>query len=155
MKAQFEAMGLAVIVILISLGMVFLLLFSSDEKSQAPQQYEEQQTAQSVIDAMLQTNIEDCDLNVAEIIEDAMIRNRNPCGDSYQVLDNAAGIMLNDTLEKRGVYYNFTVQEEGNDIFYSKGNCDAVRSDHFAPGVQTLSLYPTTKVAKVTLTLCR
>lgn len=158
MRAQFEAMGLAFIVILVSLGMFLLILFSFNDQGDAPLRYEHQQLAQNMVDALLKTTLEGCTSDYAAVIEDEMLYQQDICGEeSLTVMRGAAATVLGATLEKRDMPYNFTIREQGanaGDNVLSMGTCDTATSDTFAPGRQLLRLYPSPATVEVILWLC-
>jgi hypothetical protein len=161
MKAQFEAMGLAVIVVLVSVGMLLVVYFSFDSTESLSQRYENEQLSQNVIEAMLKTSIKDCSLTVADTIEDIGIYNRNPCGDSKERLKEAADTILNETLDARGRSYYFVVREaDANNlptetVYYTGGNCDVSSASTDGAGHQPLRLYPSPKTVIVALWICK
>lgn len=158
MRAQFEAMGLAVIVVLVSLGMFLLILFSFNDQGDAPLRYEHQQLAQNMVDALLKTTIEDCTADYAAVIEDEMLYQQDICSeDSLTVMATAASVVLGATLEERNMPYNFTIREQGAEAganVLTMGECNTAVADTFAPGRQLLRLYPSPATVEVILWLC-
>jgi len=157
MKAQFEAMGLAVIVVLVSLGMIFLLYFSFDEDADVVERYGNEQLAQNVVNAMLDTNAAECDLDVADLLEDVTVWKRNPCGDSLQKIQEARNAVLEATLGRRNIAYNFTVlRHDGSvvEVLDEKITCSFLQNQRDTPGRRTLTFYPAPQKATVILSIC-
>jgi hypothetical protein len=157
LKGQFEAMGLAVIVLLVSLGMIFLLYFSFDDDSDVVERYGNEQTAQNVVNAMLDTTAENCQLDIADLIEDSVVWQRNPCGDSLMKVREARTRILDETLTRRDINYNFTIlRQDGTSATYidSVSTCNARQTQNDAPGRRTLTFYPAPQKAIVILYIC-
>jgi hypothetical protein len=155
MKGQFESMGLAIIVLLVTMGIVLFVVFGNDKPLDAAERYEKEQLAQNTVDAMLSTHVgtQDCSLDFTDLIEDVALRGRNPCGNSLELMDDMATTILTKTLEERGEPYQFTVME-GDTMLYNKSTCDASTTENNKPGMQPIPLYPTGRVVEVTLWIC-
>ena len=151
--AQFEAMGLAVIVVLIALGMFLLLFFSTSERADFGQRYNREQLSQNVVDSMLKTQVEGCKNTVRDLIEDIVVHNRDICGASSQEhLENASRAILDATLTQRGYLFEFVITGQSSTI-YRYGNCDHNQEDTDAPGKQNLTFFPSGS-ANVNLWMC-
>ncbi len=162
MKGQFEAMGLAIIVVLISLGMFFMLFFSLREESDFSDRYNREQASQNFVDAFIKTNAnERCGATMQQLILDAAVMKRDPCGlDSKDILTDASLYMLNATFDSEGIPYDFSITVSGEDeplvehktcISRASGN---QASENDKPGIQDIPLLPTSKTATLTLVLC-
>jgi len=153
MKAQFEAMGLAIVVVLISLGMFFLLFFSLGKPADFGDRYNREQLSQNVVDSMLKTQVEGCTSTIRDLIEDIVVLNRDVCGPtSKDKLDLAAQKILNATLTDRGYVFEFTITSSQQEI-YHYGNCNHTMEDTDAPGKQNLTFFPSGS-ANVNLWMC-
>jgi hypothetical protein len=160
-KAQFEAMGLAVIIVLISLGMFFMLFFSLRPSTDFPARYDREQASQNFVDAFIKTNAnERCAASMEDLLLDATTLHRDPCGpNSKEILTEASKYMLEQTFADQ-VPYDFSVVVSGEDtplihhstcISRARGN-QAGQNDK--PGIQDIPLLPTSRVATITLVLC-
>lgn len=158
MKAQFEAMGLAVIVLLVSLGMLFLLYFSFDDDTDVTERYNREQQSQNIINALLDTSVQDCRLDYADLIEDAVVWEQHPCGNSTQKLKEVADTILAETLTRRATQYDFSiVKQHGTsepEVIYRNSTCTFRQTERDTAGVRTLTFYPAPQKAVVTLSIC-
>jgi hypothetical protein len=158
MKAQFEAMGLAVIVVLISMGMLFMLFFSFDKETDVTERFGREQTAQNVVNALLDTSVEGCPLDFNGLIEDAVVWQRNPCGDSKEKIEEVANAILTPTLKDRSIPYEFTITQQSqntiSNVIDPISTCTPLLRQRDKPGRRMLSFYPSPQKATVTLSLC-
>ncbi len=159
-RAQFEAMGLAIIVVLISLGLLVVLLFSVREETDAPERYRDQQLAQNIVDALLATSVKDCPIDIADLIEDVVTTNRNPCNvPSEELLKSIVGTILSETLEKQDYHYAFLIREDvdgATPILEIKKSCEPglPEQETEEPGNQPITVYPTVQTYMILLYLC-
>lgn len=149
-------MGLAVIVVLISLGMFFMLFFSLKGNTDFPARYDREQTTQNFVDAFIKTNVENCGATIDDIILD-MINRQNPCRSARtpeEILGNASKYMLEHTFADAVPYeFSITVSGEADPrVFFS--TCPATATLRDKPGIQDIPLLPTTRVATVQLVWC-
>ena len=111
-RAQMEIMGLAIIVILIILGMMFVIQFvvfkQSDETKKT---FTQSQVASNLLNTMLRTSLPDCsDTELKQILRDCALhyedeRNRIVCSDSLdscEFANKTIQYMLNSTLVEWG-----------------------------------------------------
>src|SRR4051812_34432157 len=99
MKAQFEAMGLAVIVVLLVIGVGLFLYFSLDTGSDVTQRYKQDQTSQNMVNALLETSIPDCSLNFEGLVRDTLVYQRNSCGSSNDTMTAVLDNIFSKTLD--------------------------------------------------------
>lgn len=152
-------MGLAVVVILVSLGMFFLLFFTMKDQTDFVTRFNNEQIAQNTVDALLKTNVLGCStsgMTMSDIIEDVVVRKQDPCfKTSNETLYEVTGIVLEKTLAERGWDYEFIINDV-NGIIYENKTCNHqninVQTDR--PGVQTLRYFPSMVEVNVTLWIC-
>ena len=120
-KSQMELMGIAIVVLIVSMIMVFVINYAAHRKPEShKQEYTESELVTNVVKTLLYTTAPDCyGLTFSELIQNC-IENYNfhdqriTCEDiylrdsCYYVVDHTADI-LNSTLEKWQVDYEFRV----------------------------------------------
>ena len=135
-KAQMEIMGLVIIVILISMGVLFALRFSlSDQKSNLREQVVESELAAHILNAMLSTTTNCTNKNlitIAELYQDCALSNRVRCDsgrDACEEAQNVTKLILDKTLEIWGKSYRFKIDGAVSDTaktelnITNKGGC--------------------------------
>ncbi len=157
-KGQFEAMGLAMIVVLVSLGMFLMLFFTlNDKKGDFVGRFDSEQLGQNTIDALLKTNIADpacAASDVADIIEDVVVLQRNPCSrPSDEILKEIVETILAETLTNDDIPYAFTITAD-NTLILKSGACDVSQYQIDRPGEQTLTLFPSLTKVRIELSIC-
>jgi len=140
-KAQMEIMGLAVIVILLSLGLLFVLRFMVlNEPSDLRQSYTRTQLASNLLNTILKTST-DCRGNtINELIHDcAVYPTPQQCTadkTSCYMANESIKIILNETLTKMGNRsFNF-VTSLNNDIIIDpiqNGDCSGEKDTEIQP----------------------
>lgn len=116
-KSQMEIMGLAIIVILITLGILFVVQFVVlKEPSDIKKTFTRSQMAANMLNSILKTNSKDCyDATISQLLKD--------CADYYQ---NPSGLTVCDNTMNSCEYVNSTTkyiftqtfEEWGNQTFY-------------------------------------
>jgi len=157
-KAQFEAMGLAVVVVLISLGMFILLFFSLRSPTDFVNRYYYEELGQNTIEAVLISNVEPptgtCQSTFSDLIQDVAVRHTDSCGaPSAELLQAGLDKVLTATLEQKGLRYKFTIVDADNTKYYERGACDITKEQHDTPGMESLPFFPVT-IVNVTLYVC-
>jgi hypothetical protein len=122
-KAQLEIMGLAIVVLLISLAMLFVLSFMvTREPEQAKQTFTSNQMATNAVSALMLTTSTCNDLTVTELIQDCgdVVSSFDCDGDSFadscdEVLDIAEQV-FRDTLSVWQKDYMFTVNRGPDEL---------------------------------------
>ena len=113
-RSQLEIMGLVIVVILISLGLLFVLQFAVLRGGEpAKKTFTQEQIAANTVNALLITTTECQGLDVTELIQDcASFRDvrcegQNAC----EFVDAAIEQVLADTLQKWGKKYNLSIYD--------------------------------------------
>ncbi|MFH2027594.1 MAG: hypothetical protein ABIJ08_00510 [Nanoarchaeota archaeon] len=117
-KAQMEMLGLALIVILISVGMLFVIKFAIlDQVPDHKQQYTESELASNFISTLLQTTNPGCrGLRYTELLQD--VAEKSPFGpymmcvpgyDTKTYLITNITAILNRTFDSRKITYNLSL----------------------------------------------
>ena len=134
-NAQMEIMGLAIIVILISLGLLFLIQFSlSKEPSHLKKTFTQTQLAANLLSSMLRTTSQDCFGNsISELLKDCTENFNAPttqlrCENnlkSCDYLQDTFKPLLDQTLGDWGNQsYQFEAKIPGQSILkFSSGKC--------------------------------
>lgn len=122
-KAQMEIMGLAIIIILLMLGMIFLVKFMVlDEKRSIKADFSRKQVAQNFLNAMLITNVDVCnDATVSQIITECYEGGSNiQCGANGGACDYLRNSLKSDffteTLDKWHLAYRFYIDLDKNPV---------------------------------------
>ncbi|HSU73222.1 MAG TPA: hypothetical protein VLJ21_05235 [Candidatus Binatia bacterium] len=123
-----EILGLAIIVVLIMLGVLFAILFVlRAPASQTERQFKESQLASSMVTAMLGTTSACRDATVTELLQDCAIFSRIDCGGrtSCETVHDAFEQMLTGTLGawKRSYTFSVTGTDKVKDIHFESGDC--------------------------------
>ena len=108
-KAQMEIMGLAIVVVLLVLGMLFMVkfvLFKPTESYRS--EYTTTQLAANMINAILNTNTKCNDISISELLQDAAkdVPRISDCPDPYtsgDYVEEAVIELLNNTLGENGL----------------------------------------------------
>ncbi len=151
-KAQMEVFGLAIVVILIFIGMIFAFrFFNPASTDDVKSRYVDEVIAQSMLTSMFSINTT-CSLDMTELAKDCSIRNSYYCDGvlSCEYLDETIGNILSNTLEVWRKPYEFTIS--GTEIDKKYGDCSRLKK---VPGTYHISLYPEAGSITATLTICR
>ncbi|MBI4151287.1 hypothetical protein HY492_04115 [Candidatus Woesearchaeota archaeon] len=137
-RGQMEILGLAIIVVLIMLGVLFAVMFVlRAPASNVAQEYKESQLAASLITAMLGTTTPCNDASVTELLQDCAVLNRLECpaGDSCAQAQDAIGQMLAGTLEtwKRSYQFSITGAYNVEQLTFASGDCSGERESSTNP----------------------
>jgi len=153
-KAQLEIMGLAVIIVLITLGLFFVITFSISEADTTVQSYNQEQRATSFLDALLRTNIPACDdVRFDTILKDCGTTNTLCNGDSCLIVNDTIALITNKTLDVWQLSYNLTVLYPGSRVEFIGRNCTADR-DRFRTSEFPIRLYPYPGDVVTSLAVC-
>jgi hypothetical protein len=133
-KSQIETMGLLVIVILVSLILFFVLMFSLKPKigSTDKSEFIKTQAVSNFGPTMLETTI-DCEgrvRTIRELLTDCGFAHEITCNgmDSCDAASKNISQILNLTLNKWGYEYNLTIETSQNIILYIATGCNSSKS---------------------------
>jgi hypothetical protein len=152
-------MGLAIIIVLVSLGMFFMIFFSLQKQSDFPARYDREQTAQNFVDAFIATQVtvdgHPCGATMADLIVDVQ-NHRDLCGQDSQALLSEQSKYILDQLFGESIPYNFSILVQGDpDVRIEHTyQCPVTTVEHDRPGFQQIPLLPTTRTATITFTWC-
>lgn len=126
-KAQMEVLGLAVIVILMSLGMLFIVKFVIlDPSTNTKASYTHTQMASNTLNSLLKTTTPCQGTDVTVLLKDYVTSARIQCenGTSGEQLEEIFDTVFNQTLDTWKKNYLFTVYM-GDDYYFinENGNC--------------------------------
>jgi len=126
-KAQVEIMGLAIIVVLIVLGMIFVLKFRiADEPIQYKEQFTQAKLASNTVASLLRVTSNCNGLSMTQLLQNC---SQNPADSqvicfgesSCSFFEDASRQIFSETLEKWNVDYEFTVFNKDDNPFISLG----------------------------------
>lgn len=157
-KSQMEIMGLALVVVLISLGLLFFIKFSIRE-SESPnirKSVTESALASNLLSTMLSTTAKDCSLiEIKDLVHDCASNNQIVCENnqgSCEYLNSFFDTIFKETLESWNRSYEFTVTNipENYDLDRKFGDCSGeLESKFFAIPAEN------GKNVVLTLNICR
>jgi len=166
-RGQMEIMGLAIIVILVSVSMLFAISFivlkrPADYKTE----FTQTELASNILSTLLETTIPTCsDLSMKDLFKDCAIDPFNPqvlCNDadcdinyshqcnSCEFINYTTKVILSDTLGEWNTGYGFN----------ARTSTDTLVSEGYCPGVKKHKIYPIpidpsgTNILDVTLDVC-
>ena len=116
-KSQMEIMGLAIIVVLLTLGILFVVQFVVlKEPSDIKKTFTKSQMAANMLNSILKTNSKDCyDNTITQLLQDCTDYNENPAG--LIICENNLNSCEYANSTIRYIFDN-TLAEWGNQIFY-------------------------------------
>lgn len=160
-RAQFEILGLAIVVVIISMGVFFLISLSLNSPSSDPQgQFFDEQYTQNMLDAYLKTTHPECprytiqDYYQFQILPasspDSACSDQDPT-DPASINSSLQEVFDTTILQYQGVDYRFIVREnadntclqpicEPDQVAFDYGECEPLQT--FSPGRQTIPKYP-------------
>ena len=153
-KSQMEIMGLAIIIVLLFLGMVFVIKFIVlKEPKEYKKEYVHTELASNIIGAMLYTTAEECSMvTFAKLFQDCAIGEPGSihCGISATLpsaewyscayAEYYAQQILKDTLGELNIKYYFKVEAGNRLIFDLESPCPGERKQkrYPLPGANTI-----------------
>ena len=130
-KAQTEIMGLVVIVLLLSIGILFVVVFFIQAEEESPQQaFTEEQTPLNMIHAILETDTGCKRTKMRDLFKDCYAFERIRCGEktSCEFLYERLQYIFNETLDKWRIPYEFNIGPREDLKFPSFGKCRGERT---------------------------
>lgn len=125
-KSQAEIVGLVIIVLLITIGLLFVVKFVVlKEPSDVKKTFVHSELASNMVKVLLETTTDCKESSVKELFQDCAAFKRIDCEgvDSCEKVNYTIGIILTNTLEKWNKQYEFSVDIPGNDPISSYGSC--------------------------------
>ncbi len=112
-KSQMEIMGLAIVVLLITIGMLFVVKINIGKKpAEFKAEFTSKQLAQNTVTAFLSTNTSDCSgMSITELLQDC-VQSQTDCDNgevSCLYVKNAASEIFEKTLDTWKADYYFSV----------------------------------------------
>ncbi|MFH1849439.1 MAG: hypothetical protein ABH879_04605 [archaeon] len=155
-RAQTELLGLAVVVLLISVGMLFIVRFSMQtEPSDAKKSFTHSEMASNILSTLLKTNIPDCSkTTVTELFQDCATTPRIDCiGPGGASLDSCAYLeaqlpaLFGRTLGSWNKEYEFTAKRSDADVIgpIAEGDCSGEKQSKIFP----IPLHPGTLMLRL------
>lgn len=155
-KAQIEIMGLIVIVILLTLGMVFTISLKADQpKKEIKKTFNDDQLSSNFILAFLETSTGCRSYNMEHMIQDCAVENNTPCDGltSCKYLNKTLKTFLGKTLDVWGTKYALKIEGMALEIkFNSSCGPDDDKDTTFQP--VSISRYGYFDTATIWLDIC-
>ena len=124
-KSQMELIGIAIVVVLVSLGMLYVVSFNlSSKQSKLKQTYTHTELASNSLSAMLKTKAVQCgDVTITELLQDCVRGASINCNgtNSCDYANETINFILNATLIEYDKAYNFSVSQ--TNISFLVKNC--------------------------------
>ena len=147
-KSQMEIMGLAIVVILLLVGLVFAIRFIVlKNPANFRKSFTSSEMASNMLNTFLKTHSEDCrKLKMSELMQDCAKGSTITCDDgkdSCSYAEDAAMSIFSNTFDKWDVNYHFTAfTEDGPRIIDIGDSCAGEKKSKtfFVPGTVTISV---------------
>lgn len=165
--AQFEILGLAIVVIIISVGVFFLLALTiGEEQSDPAGQFFNEQFAQNTLDAFLSATHPEpgCErYDVKEYYYFLVTQTGSATCSNPETADELAGVLAQAIDDYQGMDYLFEVRENVCPTALGDSNCNKIIEEGLCtpatvdvgrPGRQTASKYPLSGEIEFVLWLC-
>ena len=130
-KSQAEIVGLVIIVLLITIGLLFVVKFVVLKKpSDVKKTFVHSELASNMVNVLLKTTTDCKGSSVTELFQDCAAFKRINCEgfDSCEKVNDTIRIILTNTMEEWNKQYEFRAYIPGNDPISSYGSC-APRAD--------------------------
>ncbi|HLD88711.1 MAG TPA: hypothetical protein VI894_00745 [Candidatus Nanoarchaeia archaeon] len=157
-KGQMEIMGLAMIVILLSVGLLFYLRFSiSKPEQQAKEEFTKSERASNMLSSLLSTTTDCRDASIKSLLVDCagnptiFCSGKSSCEYSYGLIDK----LFNKTIKSWKAKYDFTVsvKTSGSQRRIMRVNSSACYGERETK-FETIPLYPNPGNLEARLEIC-
>ena len=129
-KSQAEIVGLVIIVLLITIGLLFVVRFVIlREPPDLKEEFVHSELASNMINVLLKTTTDCKGSSVTELFQDCAVFERIDCNDddvpdSCEKVNDVVGMILTDSLKKWNKQHEFRAYIPGNEPISSHGSCD-------------------------------
>ena len=154
-KSQMEIMGLAIVVILITLIMLFVVRFVVlRQPAEYKKEFTQTELASNIINTLLKTNAPDCsDLTFTELFQDCAEGQSVSCNsdvpNSCSYIEAKTNYILDNTLKKWNIGYEFNAFTSTENIF-QLGSCPGEKkSKRYPIPTSMLTLYITLDICEL------
>jgi len=161
-RGQIEVFGLAVIVILISIGFFIFVSVRLQQKQESPQkEYTNDKLASDFVLSINDVNIRGCSsFTLKDLIIDCARDHRITCNnqDSCTALNESVGKLLGDTFVSMNTsfrFYSENLKDSGGRelLNFTNLNCTSTKTQG-QRGVAIISLYPTPSNVYINMNIC-
>ena len=164
-KSQMEAFGLAVIVVLITIGFfIFISLRNQNPNPDIKKDYIVDQTSTNFINSIVNVNVEECYDNgytISDLLKDCAIKEQIKCEeytDACKLVNDTITTIFNRTLIKENYRFRFyteglNINDSHIEINISRGPCGDEEAKGMV-GTLPISLYPVPRDIFINLGIC-
>lgn len=148
-KSQMEAFGLALIVILITIGFFIFIRIKAEDKKNQPNfknDFVMDQTPTKFIYAVVEMHVNECTdyrnrQKISDLLKDCARLKNIKCSnkDSCTILNETLTKLANDTFGVKNMHYIISSKGLQNEIFIQNGDCTRGNGEM---GESIISLYP-------------
>lgn len=167
-KAQTEIVGLMMIVVIISLGMLFYLSYSTDEllsggnvSDSIRKEYIDNELSMSMVQTLVRTTIAECNDQPLDVIikdcglEEYRVTCSTPGFDSCLVLTQFLELQVAPLLDEWGKSYYLGVTDTNNKVLARvDAGCSPGQVGRRPPGIQPIPYFPEPGTAFLELAIC-
>ncbi|MBN1503116.1 hypothetical protein JW930_06225 [Candidatus Woesearchaeota archaeon] len=141
MKSQMELFGIAMVVVVLTLGLFLFLGLRSQRNVNIQESYATTKIAQNMLNVMLEVKT-DCGVTMSEIIKDSANLDSLCSPSSKEYAEAYLGNLFAVTLEKWNKPYLFTAKQGSDELIRIQYlDCDETKEKE-APGVQPIPSVP-------------
>ncbi len=114
-KAQIEIMGIALVVVLITIGIVFVAKYSAKEPTRTQEEFQRRELPKTIITSLVEVVSTCKDEKMGDVIQDCGTAKVLPCegGDSCAYLHSTFKTILDDMLGQFEYEYQIRLLREG------------------------------------------
>ncbi|MFH0979046.1 MAG: hypothetical protein V1837_07145 [Candidatus Woesearchaeota archaeon] len=155
-KAQMEVMGLVVVIILLTIGLLLIVQFVVlKEPTQLKQRQSESQLAANFISTLLQTSTACSNYQISSLIQNCATRNDITCSgqSACKYVNQTISFIVNQTLVSWHKSFNLTVSGTSDTfpprgIVFTRGDCTGTKESKF------YAIHAGSKTVIVNLDIC-